>query len=298
MELRINKVKFRFKLFALSFALLVGFFIPHQTHAESSIADSPCDPDYYKSLSARAWLEAQREITQNQNLILKPDSVFEYTCFDRLVRELADHDDNMLTGTSDYGTPLDAQSLDNSLQDLVGASLIKYIDNNFGSKSSGEAYNMLYGHKAASGINHKPKSITTSGDYNCDVMKRVWKAAKCINFVAYSDYDGFYTFTEYADAGEDKRHLPNSDQACTAIQSSWSDNLSAGLTSGPWANDPLKTYFSLTDADSSCGGTPIPTGVTVLLNDGEDYEEHFCLQPGCHYATTKAGDSTTGCVGK
>jgi hypothetical protein len=46
-------------------------------------AASSCDPAYYDTLQSRAWLEAQREITQNQNLIFKPDSVLQYTCFDK-----------------------------------------------------------------------------------------------------------------------------------------------------------------------------------------------------------------------
>src|SRR5437016_4882806 len=43
---------------------------------------TPCDPEYMDALEARAYLEAQREVAQNQNYILKPDSVLEYTCFD------------------------------------------------------------------------------------------------------------------------------------------------------------------------------------------------------------------------
>ena len=50
---------------------------------------SPCDPQYMDALEARAWLEAEREISQNKNLIYKPDSVLEYTCFAGFLNEAA-----------------------------------------------------------------------------------------------------------------------------------------------------------------------------------------------------------------
>ena len=34
-----------------------------------------CDPDFLEVMEARAWEEAQREITQNANIIARPDSV-------------------------------------------------------------------------------------------------------------------------------------------------------------------------------------------------------------------------------
>src|SRR5690349_5990742 len=57
-----------------------------------SLPTTPCDPEYMDALEARAYLEAQREVAQNQNFILKPDSVLEYTCFDMFLGHFAaDH---------------------------------------------------------------------------------------------------------------------------------------------------------------------------------------------------------------
>ncbi len=284
-----------------------------QVQAASVIADTPCDPQYYESLSARAWLEAQREITQNQNLILKPDSVFEYTCFDRLVRELADHADEMFSETSRYGNPLGSSSMDSALQSLVGTSLIAYINNNFGGVSTPPpapappppvvtSYNLLAGHPAATGIYHSPRSIHDVTSYSCDIMSRVWQAAKCINFIANASYDGFFTFAEYANATTDKRRLPS---ACTPITSNWRSNLQTALTSGPWSNDPVQTYFSLTSPPSCsgatcpCSGTPIPTGIKVIRTgyNVDEYDEKICLQPGCHYHPGPADDLAPGISG-
>ncbi len=96
-------------------------------------AETPCDPEYFKSLKSRAWLEAQREITQNQNLIFKPDSVFEYTCFDLYVNELADHAKDMFSETKRWGEVpgIDDKSMDRALQAVVGDALKDYVDTNF-----------------------------------------------------------------------------------------------------------------------------------------------------------------------
>jgi hypothetical protein len=120
--------------------------------------DTPCDPEYFKSLKSRAWLEAQREITQNQNLIFKPDSVFEYTCFDLHLNELADHAKDMFSETERWGTipkvikDADGEpiSMDNALEGLVGKGLRTYIRQNFeetgeGTGKSTVTYDLLGG---------------------------------------------------------------------------------------------------------------------------------------------------------
>lgn len=40
-----------------------------------------CDPEFWDVLKDRAWMEAQREITQNANIIPRPDSVLSVSCF-------------------------------------------------------------------------------------------------------------------------------------------------------------------------------------------------------------------------
>ena len=61
------------------------------------IAESSCDPDYYDTLRHRAWQEAQREITMNYNFIPKPDSVLQYSCFDKQLGALEQARQNMIS---------------------------------------------------------------------------------------------------------------------------------------------------------------------------------------------------------
>ncbi|PCI97170.1 MAG: hypothetical protein COB14_09375 [Alphaproteobacteria bacterium] len=312
------KVKLMLQRTCLQLVSLLMLFISigvSDVKAVTVIPDSPCDALYYETLSARAWLEAQREITQNQNLILKPDSVFEYTCFDMLVKELADHGTEMLSETSAFGTPLSSTSLDNSLTALVISSLSAYHSANFGYYTG-----LLGGHTAATAIYHNiPSTIGgINATYNCDIMERVWHAAKCLNFASNSTTEGFFTLAEYANPlAPDKRTFPS---VCTPLIAQWGANLTTALTTGPWTNDPVQTYMAQltpptcpTTGTCSCSsgqpapiGEPIPTGLRVVRTGTgttvTDYEEHICLQPGCRYhpggilyGTTTA---TAGCYGR
>ena len=121
--------------------------------ASHAAVTSPCDPQYMDALEGRAYLEAQREIMQNQNLIVKPDSVLEYSCFDSILRTIARangdrsnfSESNRWGEVPNHGT----QSLDNAIQAVVGASLTSYITANFN-------HNYLGGRAA---INYTPTSV-------------------------------------------------------------------------------------------------------------------------------------------
>ena len=271
--------------FTLAFAI-TGPLSTQETlgAAPPPIADTPCDSLYYQTLSARAWLEAQREITQNQNLILKPDSVLEYTCFDMFLDELAQHAQNMFSETTQFGNPNPDPSMDNALDDLVGDSLRNYVSSNFG------YYDMLGGHSAGTGITHVPNTIS-NGTYTCDMMAQVWTAAKCINFVSDPANDGFYTFVEYRDSVLDKRVLPPS-SVCTPSPG-WATNIATSTISPPWTDDPMQTYLDLMDPANCSGSTAIPTGVEVNRPSvaPNTYDEHVCIIPGCRY-----DPAATNCV--
>ena len=71
-----------FTFFVLFFSVLSA-----PVHAEV-VPGSSCDVDVYKVLSDRAWMEGQREMEIAQKLILKPDSVLEYSCFSQRRNEL------------------------------------------------------------------------------------------------------------------------------------------------------------------------------------------------------------------
>ncbi len=263
-------------VFCLMCFAVIAFGNIKKIQAASVNPNAPCDSLYLETLSSRAWLEAQREITQNQNIILRPDSVIEYTCFNMFLRELSDHASGLISEQGGNGIPANATAMDNILERLVGDAMREYITQNF------SQHFMLGGHQAGFPIDHFPLSVS-AGTYNCDKMNLVWQAAKCINLVRNTDTDGFYTFQEYATDAVDKRRLPFA--ACGSINTTWTENITFGLGTGPWTGDLLVTYLDQTTPDAGCSGTPIPTGINVSRSSGTptNYQEKICLQPGCRY---------------
>ncbi|MGQ0527022.1 MAG: hypothetical protein ACT4OY_03175 [Alphaproteobacteria bacterium] len=228
-----------------------------------TVAASPCDTKYYESLKSRAWLEAQREITQNQNLIFKPDSVLQYTCFDQFIGVLGSKAGGMF---SDSPPPPTGGPLGTVLINLVGTAVNKYLTANF----SGP---MLSGRST---ITYSP---TYSSSYNCTVMNRIWKEAKCMNFAAEPE-EGFFTFAQYA-SSSDKRLPPG-----CANSTFWQEEIdNATGTQTEWIKDPTKTFFdelTICQADQA-----IATGIMKSTDaTGGGDPEKFCIPPGCTYSGT------------
>ena len=75
-----------------------------------------CSPDVMEVIENRAWEGAQREITQNANLIPRPDSVLSLTCFDSWLDDLADYSESNFPGDPDES---DGRLLNGLLTDLI-----------------------------------------------------------------------------------------------------------------------------------------------------------------------------------
>lgn len=280
-------------------AVLFGLFILINglAYAQSPAA-SPCDPDYYKSLKAKAWMEAQREITQNQNLIFKPDSVLEYTCFEKQLGVLAKNAATMFSENPKWGGA--AGGMATALTGLVASPMATYLLGNFQVAPNGSAYGLLGGR-----VNKNDPPITDAdgnqvqagnvgaiasggGDYNCDIMNRIWHSAKCMGFAADGSHDGFYTLEHYAN-NDDKRFLPTQcvKPLTTTGGDKWQANYADAITTPPWTKDPVNSYISELVYDgnpNSCSGiTPVPTGIEIFIQGGLTRPEKICVMPGCYY---------------
>lgn len=271
----------------------------------AQIAATPCDPDYYQALEQRAWLEAQREVVQNQNLITKPDSVLGYTCFDGYLRELADHADEMFSESPRWGASIlggtQDESMNRALEDLVLEALISYMDANFIAPGNRR---QLGGRLAYQRPNINA-SIPNGQNYTCSVMQDVWMQAKCYNFQQ-EPGDGFFTFENY-ETTDDKRAFPGpqpcggSGNAAGGLGSVFATaRAEAGLvpTTAPvWPVDQTFTYFDRFDptfpsVTTDCGThPPVETGVQVNRPQQNPtfYHEHVCVMAGCHFRPPGAG---------
>lgn len=277
----------------LAMTLGCGMLIGNNTVIAGTFADDACDPQYYESLEARAWLEAQREITQNQNLIFKSDSVLEYTCFDSFLGVLADRADGspsasqLFTDTNRWGTP--PSNVRSSLNAVVATTMDRYQTANFN-------HSLLGGRSTE--VHDLPTSLP-SGAYTCDVMNRVWEDAKCMDFIDNAAEDGFFTFAEY-EAADDKRFLPT---RCSKTADFQTNMDTATLdTATPWEESPVLTFYEYIITPAGAGNCNVTggaggsfssrfkTGLIVNRTSGTvtDYEEHVCVIPGCYYEPTSA----------
>ena len=290
----------RFSWMALSFVAAMSF------SSLSMAQTTSCDPQYMDALESRAYLEAQREIAMNQNLILKPDSVLEYTCFDRIMGTVAraPGDRGNFSESNRWGEIPNhgATSLDAAFDTVVTSALIAYINTNYG-------HNFLGGRAAD---NYTPANVNGSGGaYVCDRMLVAWNAARCMNFQqapgGVMAQDGFHDF-QYLTTN-DPRQTPS---ACTnnGITADWINrafNNQASLyvlaaenpmDATPYTADPMVTHLDRinpvgTAPAADCGGAAraIPTGVIVYRQGGspEYYFEKVCPNPGCYYVPSGAG---------
>lgn len=265
--------------------------------------DTSCDHQIMDAMESKAWLHGQRRVAQNANLIFKPDSVLEYSCFDRFLghiavgggRRFSEGDGPWGTITSNSSTSLDIAVIQTSF-----LPLLDYLDNNF-------RHTFLGGRSVAPSTPPPPY-----GSYTCDAMAYVWRIARCMNFMdeqAPNDtaFDGFYDFPFYNTT--DPRIFPPEMAACTppaapediasriaaaynnqqqyyVLQTENPLTLNSADTT-PYATDPILLHLPFMLAGDCSNAAIIPTGVKVERNDlGTAYDEKICSIPACSYDYT------------
>lgn len=213
-----------------------------------------CDENFYDIMSARSWTQGKQDMEVAQKLILKPDSVLEYSCFNARISEL----NNSSIFVSPSGT----------MNEMVTDPTESYLENNFR-------------HTLGGG------SVGNPGG-TCAAMFAVWDALKCRNF----DIDDFKTFTEVS--LNDDRTLPaacsgGSRSIDWAIQEAFSDP----DPGAPGGVQPATTYLSSLNPARCANHRPIPTGLMIKpVGGAAAYPDAICAAPGCYY--TGAGNRCAG----
>lgn len=278
------------------------------------IAPQPCDPDYWDTMSARAWMEAEREIMQNQNLIFKPDSVLQYTCFDNMVSHAAKYLGDIFVHTDYFGKVIiargSAQAQEIALQNVVTTTLKSFIDLNFQNKFLANRSDKLRNkpaqveRRSGAGL---VEATSMSPYQGCNIMAEVWKASKCINFIDNDEFkntDGFYPFRTLKpgpgsdltiigyDSHGDIRHWP---QLCAdpVKGQEWvdKDDVATNKDEQYPFRDPLKKDFEdvrkmVEPGACSLNSSGIETGVTIIISgggSGSGKPDKVCTNPGCTY---------------
>lgn len=142
------------------------FALSGPSGAQAQSLPASCGAEEHELLKQTAWQHAQREVEMAQRIILKPDSVLEYTCF---------QDELNRPGISGVGS-------------LAVTPVNQYLFGSYGATFGGGTYE----HDADDG-GRAPASA------NCDAMNRVWSFLKCQNFGSGEGADDFFlTFEELA----------------------------------------------------------------------------------------------------
>lgn len=212
-----------------------------------------CDGNFMNQIYARAYMEASREVIINEQLIHKPDSVLEYTCFDQYIAmsahfagpifsESDDFDNRSVdletaddTQTTTYTVNYADTHLDDALDELLLDSLDNYITNNF-------SHTYLGGEAT---VDSSMNNTSIGGNsYSCSEMMTIWEIARCRDI---GEDDQFISFEDIA--LEDPRTLIA--------------ECSPGMTPGAGSNTPMT--ISETDPCPAAGGGPFAN--TNVTND-------------------------------
>ncbi len=299
-------------LFAVM-TLMMGIAPLHASAQE--IADQPCDAQYWRQMSSRAWLEAEREIMQNQNLIFKPDSVLEYVCFDQFASIAAWPGGDIFVHTDYFGkkiiTRYSAGAMEKSIFNVVSQALDSYEEGNFKHLFLGGRAGLMN----AEITNAAFQPAINKQAYTCQTMSKIWKAAKCANFVDNSSFestDGFYPFKAikgfnggkdvagYEDTIKETRIFPTSLKCSDSVGAagSWKDQIK--LAENESNNlykfqEPLGKIFKEVGEKlkpGECGKPGEPTGVRVIIDGEVSHLDGVCTNPGCVY--TKGSKDEVG----
>lgn len=272
-----------FLIVAIALCTLIA---PGFSYAYNStpMPDTACDPEYMDALERRAWLEAQREISQNQNIIVKPDSVLEYTCFDQFMGLLADAP--LFSEVGCCGGPQDTDALNNVLKAAVLPALQNFIQSNF--------KHTFRGGKEPTLDYNPPGAI--NGGYKCNKMAQIWDISQCLNF--WDSEEKFIDFASYT--VWDPRVMSIAGKMCSPVikdidlQTAFNEKAKHHVlydeNSGdafPYEEDPVKTHLDKilpvgVSPATKCAD-PIPTGLCVDRSDMKPYADAVCPNPGCHY---------------
>lgn len=274
-----------------------------------------CDPEFMQAMDAKAWMGTDRAMVQTQNLLGKPDSVLEYSCFDQLVSLVGEipadafSDNEARWQLSTGGLPyISNVSTDIALQETVGIALFTYLFTNFGPRFLGDRTPVS---PAA-----PPRSV---GTYDCGALNYVWKQAKCLDFgeqwdddsFARTDFDMFHDFGWFE--GADPRNLPEHYKHCspsglwgTALDTAYNgskalytktnealfDPKAYGVEQArPAAGAQTDLYLRFIvpkDHPLSAKCVTIPTGVEIIRTQGSGkptltYKDGSCPNPQCYY---------------
>lgn len=286
----IKDIVFRLVLF-VTVALSVA---PGTSHAfatqQPHLSSQSCDVDYFNVLQNHGRLEGERRLMIAGSMIIKPDSVLDYTCFGNFMdaQRSPYFSTSYVLFSEIHGGLCFENSLHCSLTTLVLDTLAAYVSNNFPDT-------MLGGRGTLTRVRRDPGM--------CNMMYRVWDEAKCFNFQSGyrevadgEDLEGFHSFAEMTSL--EPRQLPSPCGARISPEliqatfpapvgaSTFYDNLTQAAAAVSGQIDMVTRPYN---EENECA-PPILTGLdsapsTMFMIFNNSWPDAVCPNPGCVLST-------------
>lgn len=226
---------------------------------------------------------------QNQNFIVKPDSILNYTCIDALQYNVAAgvnfSEIGWIGAFGQMGlTALDTALIQTSMMTLYQPTSVPpkgYLLENFVQPLLGGR--MLADYPLPS----VPFLFYDWQPYTCDYMQRVWDTARCMNFFDEDNHDAFYDFDWYSTSDPRTYLLPlgwNQANTCnvinfatnaripkpnpvnTGVAFNWKPGSHMLTSENPWPSDT--TPFDDDPVDTTYMDIILPVGTSLPVSGG------------------------------
>ncbi len=260
----------------------------------SGATTSACDGNFMNQIYSRAFMEANREVIMSEQIIHKPDSVLEYTCFDQFINIAAhnagsfsesrywesmeiplwtggwDTTNNGVAPDHSTTTTINDTGADDGIENqdeysVFGSERLDKVLEDFLFDVLQDYVDNNFGHtflgEATTIDNDIDTSAIGANTYNCTHMSTIWEISKCLDF---GEDDRFRSF----------EHLVNADPRSIPAECSPGNTSSDAVEEGS-SSTKLDNTFSGGGADNAMpsGGVsePCPPAGGVVSGVNTDF---------------------------
>lgn len=186
-----------------------GFFVLSAVFSVDVLAqDDACNADIWEAMNAKASLERDYQVHMNQVTISKPDSVFEFGCFDHFLLQTKEWDQDKMKQVASGNLEPDEIFGGNGVSEILsenpawGGSPPAYKEHSLDKILAINILNPYFVWSNAYGvtpnkwdnawIDFRASNIERNP---CDVMDKVWSYAVCENFLEL-EQEGFFWYKQ------------------------------------------------------------------------------------------------------
>lgn len=230
------------RFFLAIFSVLVLF--PLAVSAGPPLPGTGCDSDFMDVLEVHAWMQGKQDLESAQELLTRPNSILEISCFEVAANLIGNYSDVRFPGLM----------LSPTISVLVNSSLRNYF-NNF--------------------------TLTDTSAPVCTWMRDVWQTAKCVNidrnkFWTLADMQARDPRMNFQACNPNQRNLWQA-----AVPAAYPVPASPPASGGM---ERMVSHLNILAPTTCNNTVAIETGLMVkYVTSQTPFVEKTCLAPGCWY---------------